>query len=221
MADLDKWLEQLYEGRILAEREIRLLCEMAKEILVDEPNVKKISGPVHVIGDLHGQFHDLLNFFDKVGRIPSKKYILLGDYVDRGYNSCETWQLLLCLKVRFPDHITLLRGNHETRQINAVYGFYDECKRKYGNENVWANCMEVMDLLGIVALVNENIMCVHGGISPELNTLGQIRLINRDSEPPFEGGFCDLLWSDPTDMNETWAVSNRGAGWLFGSQVTA
>lgn len=144
----------------------------------------------------------------------------MGDFVDRGYNSVETFQLLMCLKVRYPGHITLLRGNHETRQISQIYGFYDECIRKYGNVNAWKYCMEVFDNLSIGAVVEGKIFCIHGGLSPDIKTLDQVRLIDRRSETPHEGPFADLMWSDPADI-ETWSLNTRGAGWLFGSRVTS
>lgn len=144
----------------------------------------------------------------------------MGDYVDRGYMSVETLQLLLCYKLKYPAHITLLRGNHETRQISTAYGFYDEIIRKYGNSNPWKYCTEVFDYFGIGAVVEGQIFCIHGGLSPDIKTLDQIRLINRRIEIPNEGPFCDLMWSDPEDI-ETWAMSARGAGWMFGSRVTA
>jgi len=143
----------------------------------------------------------------------------MGDFVDRGFNSVETFQLLLCLKLKYPAHITLLRGNHETRQITSVYGFYDETVRKYGNANPWKYCTEVFDYLCIGAVVEGKVFCIHGGLSPEIKTFDQARMINRKIEIPHEGPFCDLMWSDPEDI-ETWAMSPRGAGWLFGSRVT-
>ncbi len=124
------------------------------------------------------------------------------------------------LQARFPANITLLRGNHESRQITQVYGFYDECQRKYGNANAWRYCTEVFDFLTLSALIDGKVLCVHGGLSPDIRTLDQIRTIDRVCEIPHEGPFCDLMWSDPEDI-ETWAISPRGAGWLFGSKVTA
>lgn len=144
----------------------------------------------------------------------------MGDFVDRGYNSVETFEFLMALKVRYPAHITLLRGNHESRQITTVYGFYDEIIRKYGNANPWKYCTEVFDYLGIAALVEGKILCIHGGLSPDIRTIDQIRLIDRRVEVPHEGPFCDLMWSDPEDI-ETWAISPRGAGWLFGVKITS
>jgi diadenosine tetraphosphatase ApaH/serine/threonine PP2A family protein phosphatase len=125
----------------------------------------------------------------------------------------------MCLKLKWPSCITLLRGNHETRQTSTVYGFYDETIRKYGNANPWKYCTEVFDYLGIAAIVEGKIFCVHAGLSPDIKTLDQIRLFERRMEIPHEGPFADLMWSDPEDI-ETWALSPRGAGWLFGSRVT-
>lgn len=119
---------------------------------------------------------------------------------------------------RYPDKITLVRGNHESRQITQVYGFYEECQQKYGNASVWKSCCQVFDFLILAAIIDGEILCVHGGLSPEIRTLDQIRVVARAQEIPHEGAFCDLVWSDPEDV-ETWAVSPRGAGWLFGDKV--
>jgi len=142
----------------------------------------------------------------------------MGDFVDRGFYSVETFLLLLALKVRYPSRITLIRGNHESRQITQVYGFYDECLRKYGSVNVWRYCTEIFDYLSLSAVVADRLFCVHGGLSPSISTLDQIRLIERKQEVPHEGSMCDLLWSDPEDI-DGWSLSPRGAGYIFGGDV--
>lgn len=155
------------------------------------------------------------------GECPQTNYLFLGDFVDRGFNSVETFLLLLALKVRYPDRITLIRGNHESRQITQIYGFYDECLRKYGNANVWRYCCDVFDYLSLAAVIGGRILALHGGLSPVLGTLDQIKSIDRKREAPHEGPMCDLLWSDPEEGIEGWGLSPRGAGFQFGGDVVA
>ncbi|SPO36818.1 probable serine/threonine protein phosphatase ppe1 [Pseudozyma flocculosa] len=228
----ESWIAQLRQCKYLPEPDIKALCEMVRAILMEESNIQPVSSPVTVCGDIHGQFWDLLELFRVGGEPPDTSYVFMetgadrnlaptrqGDFVDRGYFSLETFSLLMALKARWPDRITLLRGNHESRQITQVYGFYDECQRKYGNANVWKSCCQVFDYLNLAAIIDGRVLCVHGGLSPDVRTLDQIRIIARAQEVPHEGAFCDLMWSDPDDI-DTWSVSPRGAGWLFGGTVT-
>ncbi|KAL8462426.1 hypothetical protein ACS0TY_033449 [Phlomoides rotata] len=173
----------------------------------------------NICGDIHGQFYDLKELFKVGGDCPKTNYLFLGDFVDRGFYSVETFLLLIALKVRYPDRVTLIRGNHESRQITQVYGFYDECLRKYGSVNVWRYCTDIFDYLSLSALIENRIFCVHGGLSPTISSLDQIRVIDRKQEVPHEGAMCDLLWSDPEDTVEGWGLSPRGAGFLFGGSV--
>ncbi|THH27613.1 hypothetical protein EUX98_g6574 [Antrodiella citrinella] len=143
----------------------------------------------------------------------------MGDYVDRGYYSVETVTLLVALKLRYRDRVTILRGNHESRQITQVYGFYDECLRKYGNANVWRFFTDLFDYLPLTALIENQIFCLHGGLSPSIDTLDHVRSIDRVQEVPHEGPMCDLLWSDPDDRCG-WGISPRGAGYTFGQDIS-
>jgi len=217
---LEKWIAKVRRCEHLEETELKQLCDLVKEILMEESNVQPVNSPVTVCGDIHGQFYDLVELFRKGGEIPKTNYVFMGGFVDRGHHSVETLQLLLCYKARYPQSITLLRGNHECRQVTQVYGFYDECFRKYGSANAWKYCTEVFDYLTLACVIDGSVLCVHGGLSPVISTLDQIRLLERNQEIPHEGPFCDLMWSDPEDI-ETWGVSQRGAGWLFGSKVTS
>mmetsp|Transcript_8176 Transcript_8176/g.19347 ORF Transcript_8176/g.19347 Transcript_8176/m.19347 type:complete len:306 (+) Transcript_8176:213-1130(+) len=219
-ADLDAWIAKVRACEYLPENDLKMLCQLVKDLLVEESNVQPVTAPVTVCGDIHGQFYDLLELFKVGEEVPSTSYVFMGDFVDRGYNSVETFTFLMLLKARYPANITLLRGNHESRQITQVYGFYEECQRKYGNANAWKYCTEVFDYLNVAAVIDGRVLCVHGGLSPDIITLDQMRLIDRKQEIPHEGAFCDLMWSDPEDI-EDWSVSPRGAGWLFGSRVTA
>ncbi|KAK7733344.1 sporulation-induced protein [Cytospora paraplurivora] len=300
-AGLDEWLEEAKQCHYLPESVMKQLCEMVKEVLMEESNIQPVVTPVTICGDIHGQFYDLLELFRVAGGMPGEtnvqapqtattvitsedieppteitnpklkkkikqskvpgdeggdaggeeveedanassesvarpgssgagapadgpsqsadtRFVFLGDFVDRGYFSLETFTLLMCLKAKYPDRIVLVRGNHESRQITQVYGFYEECQTKYGNASVWKACCQVFDFLVLAAIVDGTVLCVHGGLSPEIRTIDQIRVVARAQEIPHEGAFCDLVWSDPEDI-DTWAVSPRGAGWLFGDKV--
>ncbi|KAL8856863.1 MAG: hypothetical protein Q9178_006580 [Gyalolechia marmorata] len=309
MSDLDRAISDLRSCKTIPEPAVRDLCHKARELLIEEGNVVQVDAPVTICGDIHGQFHDLMELFRVGGDVPDTNYLFMGDFVDRGFYSLESFLLLLCLKVRYPDRITLIRGNHESRQITTVYGFYDECMRKYGSANVWRYCCEVFDYLALGALVlgtsatlepaadmdpetlaalpmptgdeeveieimnsrsevtsrfprnrrrplepdtmpsspptspnNNNsktgpsgtaasghsdgslansggaVLCVHGGLSPLIETVDKIRLLDRKQEVPHEGAMCDLLWSDPDEI-DGWGLSPRGAGFLFGSDI--
>mmetsp|Transcript_10639 Transcript_10639/g.29851 ORF Transcript_10639/g.29851 Transcript_10639/m.29851 type:complete len:307 (+) Transcript_10639:191-1111(+) len=218
-ADVEKWIEQLMECKPLSEGDVHKLCEKAREILMTESNVQPVSLPVTVCGDIHGQFHDLAELFRIGGKCPDTNYLFMGDYVDRGYFSVETVSLLVALKVRFRHRVTILRGNHESRQITQVYGFYDECLRKYGSANVWKSFTDLFDYLPLTALIEGKIFCLHGGLSPSIDTLDDIRSLDRIQEVPHEGPMCDLLWSDPADR-QGWGISPRGAGYTFGEDIS-
>lgn len=217
-ADLDRQIELLRRCECIKESEVKALCQRAMDILMEESNVQAVQVPVTICGDIHGQYYDLQELFKVGADCPETNYLFLGDFVDRGFYSVETFLLLLALKVRYPHRITLIRGNHESRQITQVYGFYEECLRKFGSVNVWRYCTEIFDYLSLSALIADRIFCVHGGLSPSISTLDEIRVIDRKQEVPHEGAMCDLMWSDP-DYIETWGLSPRGAGYLFGGNV--
>eukprot|EP01117_Protostelium_nocturnum_P001685 TRINITY_DN1206_c1_g3_i1.p1 TRINITY_DN1206_c1_g3~~TRINITY_DN1206_c1_g3_i1.p1 ORF type:complete len:317 (-),score=93.40 TRINITY_DN1206_c1_g3_i1:107-1057(-) len=218
-SDVDAWIAQLMECKPLSEAEVKLLCDKAKEILVEESNVQEVKCPVTVCGDVHGQFHDLLELFRIGGGPPDANLLFMGDYVDRGYYSVETVTLLVALKTRYKNRLTILRGNHESRQITHVYGFYDECVRKYGSPNVWKIFTDLFDYLPLTAIIEGKIFCLHGGLSPTVDSMSQIRTLDRIQEVPHEGPMCDLLWSDP-DERCGWGISPRGAGYTFGQDIS-
>ncbi|XP_049852363.1 serine/threonine-protein phosphatase 2A catalytic subunit beta isoform-like [Schistocerca gregaria] len=217
--ELAAWIECLSDCKPLTEQDVKRLCLLACEILREEDNVQAVSCPVTVCGDIHGQWSDLIELFKIGGNLPDTNYLFMGDYVDRGYYSVETVSLLVCLKIRYRDRITILRGNHESRQITQVYGFYDECYRKYGSANVWKYFTDMFDYLPLTALIDTRIFCLHGGLSPHIETLDGIRMLDRVREVPHEGPMCDLLWSDPDDRNG-WGMSPRGAGYTFGQDTS-
>jgi serine/threonine-protein phosphatase PP1 catalytic subunit len=167
-------------------------------------------------GDIHGQYPDLLRLFEYGGFPPDSNYLFLGDYVDRGKQSIETICLLLAYKIKFPDNFFLLRGNHECASINRIYGFYDECKRRF-SVRLWKTFTDCFNCLPVAAVVDDKILCMHGGLSPEMDSLDQIRAIERPADVPDQGLLCDLLWSDPDRDTKGWGDNDRGVSYTFGA----
>ena len=160
-----------------------------------------MSGQVVMIGDIHGQLDDMVKMLDKLTpKLDESKdfnMLFLGDYVDRGIHGIEVLIFLMVLKINYPKQIIMLRGNHESRSMTTYFTFRQECIDKYDQE-VYDHFMDLFDYLPLMATVNDLFLCVHGGISPDLHDLSDINSkINRFSEPPNVGMFCDLLWSDP------------------------
>mmetsp|Transcript_9703 Transcript_9703/g.16366 ORF Transcript_9703/g.16366 Transcript_9703/m.16366 type:complete len:410 (+) Transcript_9703:98-1327(+) len=202
----------------LSENEVRALVLAAKEILQSQPVLLELEAPIKVCGDIHGQYHDLLRFFEYGGFPPDSNYLFLGDYVDRGKQSMEVICLLLAFKVKYPENFFLLRGNHECASINRIYGFYDECKRRF-SVRLWRLFTDCFNWLPIAAIIDEKIFCVHGGLSPDLLDMEQMRRIERPTDVPDEGLICDLLWSDPEREVRGWGENDRGVSWTFGDDI--
>ncbi|XP_058084213.1 serine/threonine-protein phosphatase PP1 isozyme 3-like isoform X1 [Magnolia sinica] len=199
----------------LSESEIRQLCVVSKDIFMMQPNLLELEAPIKICGDIHGQYSDLLRLFEYGGLPPAANYLFLGDYVDRGKQSLETICLLLAYKIKYPENFFLLRGNHECASINRIYGFYDECKRRF-NVRLWKVFTDCFNCLPVAALIDEKILCMHGGLSPDLNNLNQIRNLTRPTDVPDTGLLCDLLWSDPSKDIQGWGMNDRGVSYTFG-----
>lgn len=175
----------------LSEDEITYLCIGAKEIFAEQSILLELEAPVKVCGDIHGQYHDLLRLLDHGGFPPTSNYLFLGDYVDRGKQSLETISLLLAYKIKYPENFFLLRGNHESASINRIYGFYDECKRRYSIK-LWKTFTECFNYLPVAALIDDRILCMHGGLSPDLTSVEQIKTIIRPTDVPDTGNLFSM-----------------------------
>lgn len=218
--DLDQCLEQLYQGKLLNELVLKQLCFKFKELLIKDSNIVHVQTPVTVVGDIHGQFYDLIEIFNIGGFPPDTNYLFLGDYVDRGSHSIETISLLVVLKLKYPSRITLIRGNHESRQITTNYGFYTECLNKYGaSSQVWQYFTDIFDYLVLLCTIDNSIFCIHGGLSPNIQTINSILVIDRFKEIPHDGPMADLVWSDPDLDLLNFQISSRGAGYQFGLNI--
>lgn len=178
-----------------------------------------LEAPIKIFGDVHGQYFDLFRLFDIAGYPGGNhKFLFIGDYVDRGKQSIETICLLLAYKIKYPNDFFLLRGNHECQSINRMYGFYDECKRRY-NVKIWKEFGLCFNVLPVCAVVDDKILCMHGGLSPDLNDLEIINQQHRPQDVPDTGLLCDLLWSDPEIDIQGWGDNDRGVSYIFGPDV--
>ncbi|OHS93968.1 Serine/threonine-protein phosphatase PP1 [Tritrichomonas foetus] len=261
----------------LSDCEVYRVCQEVRQKILDEKNVLRINGPCYIIGDIHGQYQDLLMLFDQVGFFkdnkaqdsvdqiiieksndmiiqkvgfetqddhqlsdqidlsddPNKtcseniseneqqtdvKMLFLGDYVDRGENSIEVITFLFVMKILFPDRIYLLRGNHETSDMNLENGLYDEIMDVFEDKGVWRSLNDVFNCLPFAAILNDKIFCVHGGISPKIKKISEIENLERPLIHVDESGICDLLWSDPRRDVKKFKKSERGLGFYFGKK---
>mmetsp|Transcript_48496 Transcript_48496/g.71900 ORF Transcript_48496/g.71900 Transcript_48496/m.71900 type:complete len:400 (-) Transcript_48496:395-1594(-) len=204
----------------LSEAEIKMLCLRSRDVLIGQPMLLELEAPIKICGDVHGQYYDLLRLFEYGGFPPEANYVFLGDYVDRGKQSLETICLLLAYKIKYPENFFVLRGNHECASINRIYGFYDECKRRFGIK-LWKTFTDCFNCLPCAAIIDEKIMCMHGGLSPELTTMDQVKRIMRPTDVPDTGLLCDLLWSDPDKDIDGWGENDRGVSFTFGEDIVA
>ena len=202
----------------LKEEEIKFLIDKSLSLIKEEKMLIELEAPLRVCGDIHGQYYDLLRIFEHCGYPGEYNFLFLGDYVDRGKQSLETICLLLAYKIKFPNKVHLLRGNHESSVTNRIYGFYDECKRRY-NVRLWRNFTELFNFLPVAALIDEKILCMHGGLSPDLRNLNSISEITRPTDIPDSGLLCDLLWSDPDKETLEFDENDRGVSWVFGEKI--
>ncbi|KAG9238246.1 serine/threonine-protein phosphatase-like protein PP-Z [Amylocarpus encephaloides] len=226
-SDVDDYIRRLLDagyagkstkGVVLRNAEISSICAKVREIFLEQPPLIELEAPVKIVGDIHGQYSDLIRMFEMCGFPPSSNFLFLGDYVDRGKNSLETILLLMCYKIKYPENFFLLRGNHECANVTRVYGFYDECKRRC-NVKIWKTFVDAFNCLPIAAIVAGKIFCVHGGLSPALSHMDDIRHIARPTDVPDFGLLNDLLWADPADQEKDWESSERGVSYSFGKKV--
>ncbi|CAL2041294.1 unnamed protein product [Caenorhabditis brenneri] len=265
-----KWSHTL-SMELFCAAELAELCLRARELIWTEPICLKLEAPICVMGDIHGQFDDLLGMFDLNGwplteteiqwfkentlkikkpqskseqkstqqdsnpgqqqqqksivgmenrseKEEHKRYLFLGDYVDRGQYSMEVVTLLIAIKMLYPDRIYMLRGNHESRSVNCHYGFWREVTARY-DQNLYDCYQNLFNVLPFCAVIQNSIICMHGGISEQLKNLNQFTVFKRPLEIPDVGVLADLTWADPDPTIKLYKPSSRGASYVFGSQA--
>ncbi|KAK6466196.1 serine/threonine-protein phosphatase PP1-beta catalytic subunit [Huso huso] len=200
---------------------VRGLCIKSREIFLSQPILLELEAPLKICGDIHGQYTDLLRLFEYGGFPPEANYLFLGDYVDRGKQSLETICLLLAYKIKYPrNFFLLLAGPTSVPPSTASTRVLDECKRRF-NIKLWKTFTDCFNCLPIAAIVDEKIFCCHGGLSPDLQSMEQIRRIMRPTDVPDTGLLCDLLWSDPDKDVQGWGENDRGVSFTFGADVVS
>ncbi|PAV69232.1 hypothetical protein WR25_01572 [Diploscapter pachys] len=180
------------------------LIELCRQVLGSQGMFIEVRPPIKICGDIHGQYADLLRIFDRGGFPPLSNYLFLGDYVDRGQQSLEVITLFIAYK---------------TMQINRVYGFYEEVVRRYNSPRLYEQFQEMFGHMPITALVGGRILCMHGGLSPDLKNFDQLRNLGKYINPPNPNIITDLLWADPDLGTEGFEESTRGVSYTFGEDV--
>lgn len=216
----------------IMEAEISNMCCLLPETLLTEPPCVKIAldRPVYVVGDLRGQFVHLMHMLNAFGHPPHCRYVFLGNYADQSAKSLDTLGILFAYKLLYPNSIYLLRGKHESDLVGRSYGLYDYCLRRY-SRRLWHDVTAIFTLLPAAVLLDEQILCVHGGLSPliefhnitsvaqletRLNqTITRPALINRNSV------LTHLIWSDPDENIGRWEQNPIGMGYLYGPKVVS
>lgn len=224
--DVDAVIDKLVEVRgskpgkqvQLSEAEVKGLALKCREVLMSQSALVELEAPIKICGDIHGQYYDLLRLFENGGFPPAANYLFLGDYVDRGKQGLETICLVMAFKIKFPENFFILRGNHECASINRIYGFYDECKRRY-NIKLWKTFTDTFNCLPVASIIDDKIFCMHGGLSPELHSMDQVRKLVRPCDVADTGLICDLLWADPEEGISGWGENDRGVSFTFGSDT--
>ncbi|OHT09875.1 Ser/Thr protein phosphatase [Tritrichomonas foetus] len=202
-----------------SEQSIKEISDRAKDVFIAQETLIDVPAPIYVIGDLHGNVFDLVRILIMAGPPPINRFLFLGDYVDRGQYSVEIVTLLFALVSKYPDHVYLLRGNHEFARVNSTYGFQDECETLYKTKVLYDYINDCFNYMPLAAVIGNEIFCVHGGISPQVSSFRQLKRVKKPIVEYDNNVACDLTWSDPSMDTKEYLRSSRGNGVTFG--VTA
>ncbi|KAH0791765.1 serine/threonine-protein phosphatase PP2A-2 catalytic subunit-like [Histomonas meleagridis] len=214
-------IDDFLNGKQPTSTEVKFIIDEATKIFHSEPNVLKIFPPLVLCGDIHGKLSDLHEILKTSGSPPITRYLFLGDYVDRGDQSVEVLMVICILKIMYKDSFFMIRGNHESMSITEVYGFRNEVLRKYGSESLYQSFESLFNSIPLAAVINNEIFCVHGGITSQAATIEAISRLNRFIDIPNTGPICELLWNDPIDENCEYIEStDRNIGSMFGIAAT-
>ncbi|OHT02684.1 Ser/Thr protein phosphatase [Tritrichomonas foetus] len=202
------------------EDEFVLLCQNFQRKYSTLPNLLSITQPMTVVGGVHAQLDDIHELFDVCGAVPYTSYLFLGDFVNYGDRNIATVCLLFSLALKYPDHVYLLRGAHESRRLTLVCGLYEEIINAYGSPRAWEALMDAFDSLPLAAQVCYQFFCLSGGLDRNINRLNQINEFNRFVEVPLNDSWSSLVWSIPKEGIKDFTPIEGRHGFFFGeSQV--
>ncbi|CAL2039785.1 unnamed protein product [Caenorhabditis brenneri] len=231
--NIDKYLERLMNiGKLgtgftstMEEAEISDLIAECLQSFQRQPMMIECSPPITIVGDIHGQFGDVMRIFNTTGFPPDTNYLFLGDYIDRGQFSIETILLLMCIKMKYSENFILLRGNHETKLINRIYGFYDDLNKRFGTPRLYDDFTRMFEMMPLTGLVGKRILCMHGGLSADLANAPKLDILNTFArplhDPPNPSLAIDILWADPDINTKGFKANIRGCSCTFGPDVVA
>lgn len=215
-----------YSGQtlpIFSTKELSDVCEKCQTIFLNEQTVLNLQGDFIVVGDIHGNLFDIIRIFRNYGLPPKQKYLFLGDLIDRGCFSLLVVTLIFTLKIKFPDSIYSIRGNHEFKEVCSTSGFLEEIQDIYKKtetaNSIFETFLSVFDCLPLSAVINDSYFCVHGGIGPTFREIHQLTNVTRPLDELYGGISVEILWSDPSEDAEPFKDSERGAGYKFGLEA--
>uniref|UniRef100_A0A7E4UZ95 Serine/threonine-protein phosphatase n=1 Tax=Panagrellus redivivus TaxID=6233 RepID=A0A7E4UZ95_PANRE len=229
--DIDRFIDNMMNigkpnsgiSTSISEQDIMDLLLGVKELFMEQPMMLELDPPLAVCGDIHGQLTDLLRIFGKAGFPNTTNYLFLGDYIDRGRMNLEVILMLFAFKIKYPNNFFLLRGNHETQLVNRIYGFYEELNRRYKSPRMYHTFQDVFNCMPLSALIGDRILCMHGGLSPDLYKGDSLKvlkdLVRPLPDPPNPSLPLDLLWADPDHTTDEFKFSIRGVSCTFGPKV--
>ena len=221
--NIDELIKKIIVGELLSIEEFNKVFSKAKEILEQRKNIAILKTPLIICGCINAHFEELKDIFITCGNISENKYLFLGDYVGKGWNGLSTFILLILYLIKYPNNLTLLRGNHDSRIFSQMYGLYDECLKKIPKKDkaqeIYNKINELFDLLQLVAVIDNKYFCVHGGLSPEFKKIEDLNNLERKNEIPEKGIITDLIWSDPKENINNFVPSAKGAGQFYGEKA--
>lgn len=217
--DLITAVPQLFDVPQLDEETVRSLAVEATGHFAAEPTRLRLKGPIIVVGDLHGHIFDLYRILGVHGLPPHQTYLFLGDLVDRGEYSVATVALIYSMKILFPNHVYIVRGNHESDDMARRSGLYQEVMTKYKSSDLYDTLLDSFESLPLSASIGDRILCTHGGIPKDLTSLSQLDSIERPISAESSDIFDGLTWSDPSEDVEMFGESHRGRAHLFGEKA--